>query len=64
VLNGQLNGTQYLMGGRFTVADLNVACVLSWSRMVGEDFSNWPDLAAWFGRCMDRDAVGRAQARS
>ncbi len=63
VLNSQLKGTQYLMGGRFTVADLNVACVLSWTRMVGEDFSKWSDLRSWFGRCIGRDAVARAEAR-
>ena len=63
VLNQQLEGKEYLMGERFTVADLNVACVLSWTRMVGEDFAKWPDLQAWFGRCISRDAVARAQAR-
>ena len=63
VLNGQLAGKEYLMGGRFTVADLNVASVLAWTRMIGENLSRWPDLQAWFDRCMARDAIARAQQR-
>ena len=63
VLNGQLAGKEYLMGGRFTVADLNVASVLAWTRMIGENLSRWPDLQAWFDRCMARDALARAQQR-
>ena len=63
VLNGQLAGKEYLMGGRFTVADLNVASVLAWTRMIGENLSRWLDLQAWFDRCMARDAIARAQQR-
>ena len=32
VLDGALAGRSYLLGDRFTIADLNVASVLSWAR--------------------------------
>lgn len=63
VLNAELEGKDYLMGGRFTVADLNVAGVLTFTRMVGEDLSKWPAVKAWFGRCAGREALARAQER-
>lgn len=63
VLNAELEGKQYLMGGRFTVADLNVASVLSFTRMVGENLSKWPALQAWFERCSGREAFARARKR-
>jgi glutathione S-transferase len=64
VLEAELQSKEYLMGGRFTVADLNVASVLTFTRMVGEDLSKWPAVQAWFGRCTGREALARAQARS
>jgi glutathione S-transferase len=63
VLNAQLEGQEFLLGGRFTVADLNVASVLSFTRMVGEDLSRWPALHDWFTGCMAREALARAQQR-
>ena len=64
VLEAELEDKDYLMGGRFTVADLNVASVMTFTRMVGEDLSKWPKVQAWFGRCTAREALARAQARS
>jgi len=63
VLNAELEGKAYLMGDRFTVADLNVSSVLSFTRMVGEDLSKWPAVQAWFGRCTEREAFARARNR-
>lgn len=63
VLDGELAGKDYLMGGRFTVADLNVASVLAWLSMAGADISAYPNLSAWFTRCMSREAVARASAK-
>ena len=56
-----LDGKQYLIGDRFTVADLNVASVLSWTQMAQLDLSSRPHLQAWLGRCLGRPAFG-AQA--
>ena len=61
VLNGALQGRDYLLGDEFTVADLNVASVLGWGRMAGVDFAQQPNVAAWLGRCMGREAATRSR---
>ena len=57
VLDKALGSSEYLLGGDFTVADLNVAAVLSWARMAKIDLSNFPTLDAWLGRCLSRPAA-------
>jgi glutathione S-transferase len=49
-----------LLGNEFTVADLNVAAVIS--RAVDMDLSAWPHLKAWLTRCLDRPAARDALA--
>lgn len=62
VLDAHLAGRDYLMADRFTVADLNVAGVLSLSAMIGFDLSPYPNVATWFGGCASRPALAAAQA--
>ncbi|MBX3026204.1 glutathione S-transferase family protein [bacterium] len=62
VLEGALRGRDYLLGAAFTVADLNVASVLSWAALAGIDLGRWPQLAAWLARCTDRPACRAARA--
>jgi glutathione S-transferase len=50
----------YLLGPAFTIADLNVAAVIS--RAVDMDLSAWPHLKAWLTRCLDRPAARAALA--
>jgi len=57
VLDDQLASRPYLLGDRFTVADLNVAAVLSWTALIGFDMSPYPRAAAWLSRCVSRPAV-------
>ena len=52
--------TPYLLGSEFTVADLNVAAVLS--RAIDMDLSHVPHLKAWLTRCLDRPAARAALA--
>ena len=59
VLDGVLKKSEYLLGDRFTVADLNVASVLSWARIAGMDLAATPDLATWLDRCLSRAPVAR-----
>ena len=59
VLNGALAGKEYLAGSSFTVADLNVAAVLSWAPLAGLDLGSAPNVQAWFGRCSARPAYAR-----
>lgn len=62
VLDQALAGREYLVDDRFTVADLNVASVLLWAKMVRADLSAFPALAAWLERCTARPALARANA--
>ncbi len=61
VLNAALEGRDYLLGDSFTVADLNVAGVLSWAVPAGIGLEDQPNLAAWLTRCLSRDAAKKAR---
>jgi glutathione S-transferase len=50
----------WLVGGRFTVADLNLAAVLTRLKELGGDA--YPKLSAWHARCLARPAAQRAFA--
>jgi len=63
VLDGALAGRDYLLGAAFSVADLNVASVISWAPLAGLDLSPAPNVAAWVGRCTGREAFARLQKR-
>ena len=60
VLDGALAEQPYLLGGDFTVADLNVAAVIS--RAIDMDLSAVPKLKAWLLRCLERPAARAALA--
>ena len=57
VLDAAVAAQPYLLGDAFTVADLNVAAVIS--RAVDMDLSTVPHLTDWLARCLERPA-GRA----
>jgi glutathione S-transferase len=58
VLDAAVAEQPYLLGDEFTVADLNVAAVIS--RAVDMDLSAVPKLKAWLTRCLDRPAARAA----
>jgi glutathione S-transferase len=60
VLDAALAGQPFLLGQEFTVADLNVAAVIS--RAIQMDLSAVPNLQAWLGRCLARPAAQKALA--
>jgi glutathione S-transferase len=60
VLDAAVAKQPYLLGDDFTVADLNVAAVIS--RSVDMDLSAVPNLKAWLTRCLDRPAARAALA--
>lgn len=64
VLESALRGRSHLVGTSFGVADLNVASVLSWARMIRFDLSPWPWVDAWLGRCLERPAAKKASGRN
>ena len=62
VLDGKLAEADHLMGGRFTIADLNVASVLAWAKIGRLDLSPYPNVARWLNACLGREAYGRVKA--
>jgi glutathione S-transferase len=61
VLDKAVSATPYLLGAAFTVADLNVAAVLSWARPARIDFARFPKAADWLSRCALRRAAKAAR---
>lgn len=61
VLNGALEGREYLLGSGFTVADLNLASICSWAKPIKYDFSPFPNVQAWLDRCLARPAYKAAR---
>ncbi|MGH6674157.1 MAG: glutathione S-transferase family protein [Xanthobacteraceae bacterium] len=60
ILDAAVAKQPYLLGNQFTVADLNVAAVIS--RAIEMDLSAVPHLKAWLTRCLDRPAARAALA--
>jgi glutathione S-transferase len=60
VLDGALADRSYLVGDDFTVADLNVAAIIS--RAIDMDLRAVPNLKAWLMRCLQRPAARAALA--
>ena len=60
VLDAAVSKQPYLLGTDFTVADLNVAAVIS--RAIDMDLAAVPNLKAWLMRCLDRPAAREALA--
>jgi glutathione S-transferase len=63
VLDRALTGRKYLLGDAFTIADLNVASVLSWLVAGRVDLSFAPGVARWLGECCQRPAFAKASGR-
>jgi glutathione S-transferase len=60
VLDSAVARQPFLLGNDFTVADLNVAAVIS--RAIDMDLEAVPHLKAWLKRCLDRSAAREALA--
>ena len=64
VLEGSLRDRPYLLADAFSVADLNVAGVLSMAAAVGHmKLDATPNVAAWYARSTGRPALARALGR-
>jgi glutathione S-transferase len=55
VLDRALDGKDWLVGERFTLADLNVAAVCY--RLLQADLSHVPKVQEWLRRCLERPAA-------
>ena len=57
-LDGQLAGKTWLVGDRFTLADIILFCALDFGRTVGQPFDeNLKNVRAWFGRVAARPSA-------
>lgn len=64
VLDGHLGKSGgYMVGHRFTVADINVAEVVRYGQAAPELFADRPHLAAWIARCQGRPAFKAMMAK-
>jgi glutathione S-transferase len=58
----QLKGREFLVGDRYSVADIYLFNILSWLQHVGLSIADWPSLAAHSQRTGARPAVQAALA--
>lgn len=63
VLEGELGKRPCLVGNAFSIADLNLACVLYGAWLNGFDLSSFPKVKAWLDACFNRPAAKRARAQ-
>ena len=63
VLDAHLSDREYLLGGDFTIADLNLAGALSTANFVSFDFSKFENASRWMSRCAGRPSFERARAK-
>ena len=56
-LAAQLNGKQFLMGDKFSVADAYLFTVLNWTNMLKFDLGKWPVIKDYMARVAARPRV-------
>jgi glutathione S-transferase len=62
VLDDAVKAHGHLLGNDFTIADLNVAAVMSFATIAKVDFSAVPAAQAWLNKCLGREAHQRVRA--
>jgi len=60
VLVRTLDGKQYLMGDKFSVADAYLFTILGWANLFKLDMNKWPALQSYTARVAARPAVQQA----
>lgn len=62
VLDGQLEGRDHVLGGAFTVADLNLASCFTMINAMKLDMSPWPNVRRWLDACYARPGYAKYRA--
>ena len=63
ILNEYLVGKDYMVAGRFTLADLNVMSVVNSADFIGYDLSAFPEVKRWKGMMWEREALKKMFAK-
>jgi len=63
-INAELEGQEYLLADRFTVADCYLFVISGWSPMLGYDLSQFANVLTWQARIGERQTVKHAMAES
>lgn len=63
VLNAALANTGFIVGHRFTVADVNVAEVIRYAMPAPELFVDAPNVKNWLAKCQERPAFKAMMAK-
>jgi glutathione S-transferase len=63
ILEKHLDGKDWIVGGRFTVVDLNIAEVLRYAQSETALFEAHPNIDAWIKRCQSRPAYLEMQRK-
>ena len=63
VLDDRLKGRDYILGKEFTIADLNVAAIMSYVMVLKLDLSATPTTQSWLQKCLGREANQRARSK-
>ncbi len=61
-LNGQLGGRDFVLGGGFTVADLNLASCFTMINSMKLDMSPYPDVQRWLAACYARPGFQKSRS--
>ena len=56
VIDAHLAGRRYLLGSAFSVADLNVAAMMTLVPITKVPVGDYPHMAAWLEQCLERPA--------
>jgi len=63
VLDAHLADREYLLGGDFTIADLNLAGTASTANFANFDISKFENATRWLSRCTGRPSFARAREK-
>ncbi len=63
VLDAHVSDREYLLGGDFTIADLNLAGALTTAHFASFDISKFENVARWMSRCTGRTSFARAREK-
>lgn len=64
LLNNQLEGREFVAGDNLSVADIHGATILSWAKLVGYNFKQFPNVDAWIKRQLKSEAQQKVNAKA